>query len=513
MIIKDDMVLLKKHLLLFFLFSTAIIPAWAGNRAKLSSEELFWIKEHPVIRLTPDSQFAPMEFIENDEYKGISNDFLSIIADRTGLNIVIVEVPDWTQALSFLKERQADMNGALTPSKAREKYLVFTEPVFESKVLIFGTEKTPVNIDPEDLIGKRVGVASGYYEDEYISQNMPEIRPIRYQTYKKALEDLSLGRLDYVIGDLAFISYQKNNLNLSNVYVAGDLGISHSLCFGVRSDWPELRNILQKGYDSISEDEKNEIYEKWTGLKLEDSFISRSVLTAVLYILLLIIIVLILIVMWNRILVSKVEEKTAALNQELEEKTKLLNEVHHRVNNNMQMIIGLLQCGFGEESISRVRILALTQAKAYSENRLHGIDVRELFTDIIREIENDYRKKIVDKIEIETEGFICELRHAVGIALILNEVFLNLLANGILEGTNCSFYFSSSAHDECFIMLELRNTAAEPVLFAGPSDSPSNRLISVMKKDLSAREEFSKLKINGADAVQWRLFIPHPEQN
>ena len=504
------------------IFSLCLLSTiWADETVVLSPEEKLWIEEHPVIRMAPDPFFAPLEFFEDGEYKGISADYLALITERIGLNVEIIKTDNWDQALGMLKTREADFNAAMMPTVERKEYLLFTEHIFDSDILIFSTLDNQEKIKRKDLIDRKVGIISGYAEDEFLSLVLPELELTRYISFDEALTDLSLGRLEYFIGDLAFIGYQKKNMGLTNIVIVGEIDFRHKLGFAVRSDWPELRSILQKGLDTISDEEKNKIHEKWIGLMMINNYISKSVLPYVFSAIGLIIFTLILIIVWNRSLSHRVDRKTAELNSELEakkiqtarleysneEKERLLYEVHHRVNNNMQMVLGLLQCGFEENSISRIRIVALVQSMGHSDINVNMVDVPELAVGIIEGLQDDYDSNFADSVQISSDGFVCGIKESVGIGLILNEVLINLFDAGIIPDSDCMLSFINDISGEKRMRLSISSRLLDDESFEGPADGPSVKLIRIMIKDLQAEISYSK---EGDDhsRCDWELVLP-----
>ena len=65
----------------------------------LTEEEKDFIAEHSVIRLGVDPAFIPYEFFDDDgQYKGIAADYIELINERTGLNMVVTSGLTWKQA-------------------------------------------------------------------------------------------------------------------------------------------------------------------------------------------------------------------------------------------------------------------------------------------------------------------------------------------------------------------------------------------------------------------------------
>ncbi|MFG1491589.1 GGDEF domain-containing protein, partial [Oceanospirillum sp. HFRX-1_2] len=120
---------------------------------------------------------------------------------------------------------------------------------------------------------------------------------------------------------------------LDNLHIAGLFPYNTPLAVGVRSDWPELRNLVQKAYDSFPEGRMNEIIRHWVQVTAEPEVSHTVLLRAALMMLLLIAVFLMFysrLRRANRALAKEVvqrrkaEEATLRLNDELLSKNQQL---------------------------------------------------------------------------------------------------------------------------------------------------------------------------------------------
>ncbi len=94
-----------------------------------------------------------------------------------------------------------------------------------------------------------------------------------------------------------------------NIKMAGEIQFVNAQSMGVRKDWPQLRDILQKAIDSIPDSDRNAIYNQWVPIIYErpmDYGLFWKIGVGCL-------IFICLIVYWNRRLKSEVRKKTAEL--------------------------------------------------------------------------------------------------------------------------------------------------------------------------------------------------------
>ena len=128
-------------------------------------------------------------------------------------------------------------------------------------------------------------MAKGYGVVELVQNKFPDMPIQLVETPLAGLSAVATGRVDAYVGNLGVISYLIQEKNLGNLKVAGDSGLGFQnnfhLSTAVRSDWPELVTILNKGLDSISHqgDMKN-IRQKWIPVELEHAKAKKTTLTS-----------------------------------------------------------------------------------------------------------------------------------------------------------------------------------------------------------------------------------------
>ena len=73
--------------------ATAVLPAASAieTPVSLTPEEHSWLSEHPVIRLAPDPDFPPIEFIDEDgNYHGIAADYAALVERKLGIKFTLL---------------------------------------------------------------------------------------------------------------------------------------------------------------------------------------------------------------------------------------------------------------------------------------------------------------------------------------------------------------------------------------------------------------------------------------
>ena len=95
----------------------------------LTQQELNWIENHKKIKVLLAASYAPLSFYDqNNRLQGLTADLLSILGQRTGLEIEIVRSDSVTDMLKQLEDNQADLIAALSIGDLRLAPSQYTRP-------------------------------------------------------------------------------------------------------------------------------------------------------------------------------------------------------------------------------------------------------------------------------------------------------------------------------------------------------------------------------------------------
>ncbi len=246
---------------------------------RLTAAEENWLLNHTKIRAGAGIAWPPFQYMENREFKGIASDYIRILNDRLGLYMEVVKGISWEEAIAMAKNREIDVFVCATETPERKEYMNFTHPYLSSSPVIVSRKDAPFIGGLEDLHGRKVAFVNVMAEYSIIMSKYPGIVPFFVQKPFEKLEAVSLGKADATIENLAVASYLILKKNLANLKVAAPTSLKNTdLSFAARNDWPLLISILNKGLDSITQDEHNEIRQKWIAVRYEHGITKKLVL-------------------------------------------------------------------------------------------------------------------------------------------------------------------------------------------------------------------------------------------
>ncbi len=296
-----------------------------------SEEEKVWISSHPVISVAIDPDFPPIEFYdERGVPRGISCGFIQLLEMKTGLQFKFIRVANWTAALDGVTKKEIDLVCAATPSPARKKRMLFTDPVVKIPVVIVSRAGGNDNMTLDDLKGKSVAIVDGYIMEDYVKENYPEIKVYAVPNARAGLRMVSSGEAFAMLEYLSSVSYYIGKEGISNLKIVGDTHKFARLAMATRNDWPILRQILEKGLKQITDSERKAVIGKWVSLtsppfyaKKKFWLISGGAIGSLLLLIL-------LMLGWNWSLRAVVKQRTQSLKKELDERLRVEQALRNR---------------------------------------------------------------------------------------------------------------------------------------------------------------------------------------
>ncbi|MES2163405.1 MAG: histidine kinase dimerization/phosphoacceptor domain -containing protein [Pseudomonadota bacterium] len=136
--------------------------------------------------------------------------------------------------------------------------------------------------------------------------------------------------------------------------------------------------------------------------------------------------------------VTRTKEIEHQIRTSLKEKEALLQEIHHRVKNNLQIIASLLSLQSGyisdphtlrqfQDSQGRIRSMALIHEKLYQSETLAAVDLADYVRSLTGILMRSYTANAQVRLECQTDAAMVSIDTAVPLGLMLNELVTNAL--------------------------------------------------------------------------------------
>ncbi len=132
-----------------------------------------------------------------------------------------------------------------------------------------------------------------------------------------------------------------------------------------------------------------------------------------------------------------IELKNETLSQLVEEKEWLLKEVHHRVKNNLQTVVSLLDSQTAyltadaltaiQDSQNRVFSISLIHQKLYQEDDVARVNIASYLAELVNYLRDIYGIRNQIAFQLDIAPVTLDISQAVSIGLILNEALTNVI--------------------------------------------------------------------------------------
>lgn len=230
-----------------------------------------------VIEYCVDPDWMPYEAIRNGKHVGISADYLRLIAEKSPIEFKLVVTETWDQSLDFIKQGKCEAISMLNRTPERENYMLFTTPFFEAPNVFVTASSQHFISDYGGLASLRLGVVSGYQNEEYVNLHYPELNLAAYDTENAGLYALFKGEIDVFVGSMLSVISFIQEQGMRGFKIAGFAKPSDIMGMGLSFDRKELLPVLNQAISSITEQEHVAISQKWNSVQVINEIDYRSI--------------------------------------------------------------------------------------------------------------------------------------------------------------------------------------------------------------------------------------------
>lgn len=215
--------------------------------------------------------------------------------------------------------------------------------------------------------------------------------------------------------------------------------------------------------------------------------------------------------------VTDVIQANQTIQQSLKEKEILLQEVQHRVKNNLQVITSLLKLQLNntksdivrqelQNSFNRIKTMSLTYERIYHSGTLSLIQVDSLIFSLINQIRmSQLLDPEIITFRTEITPVNSNVNFAVNLALIINEIVSNSILYAFPDHRKGEIYIRFYEESTNVYVMDIGDNG-EGLKHNISLEEPETmglQLVSSLVKQLSG-----KIEVCSSDGLHFRIFIP-----
>jgi diguanylate cyclase (GGDEF)-like protein/PAS domain S-box-containing protein len=229
----------------------------------LSAEEKGYLAQLGPITVCPDPDWLPYSQMDgNGHFSGIAADLMQLISERLGVTFTYLPAKDWDEAIELSQSGKVLLLPFLNQTPKREKWLLFTEPLFLDPNVFITREEHPFITNAALLTDKIIAVPSGTSIEEKVRNDFPDLRILNTgNSESEVFKAVAERRADLTLRSLTVSAYTIRKGGWFTLKIAGQASDAYvnRLRIGVRKSEPMLQNILNKGIATITPQEREEI--------------------------------------------------------------------------------------------------------------------------------------------------------------------------------------------------------------------------------------------------------------
>jgi len=273
-----------------------------SKKIQVSETEQKWINANHSIRYWVSTE-APPYFYDKKQPVGLAIDYAKIVCATYKLNCEFKDQfkKTFSESIPFVGTESGPdvfMTGRFLPE--RLNYVLYTQKYLFSPWVIITRADNKSILTLQDLVDKKIIGVKGFVVNGMVKKDVSNFEFIEKRTQMDALEALSSGVGDAYVADLVNATFMIAQYGLSNLKVAAPTGYPiQGESMMIRKDWPELVSLTDKVFDSLTEQDKQNLKTKWFSVRFDYGdwqayFIYASLALGALFISLL------LFVFWNK---------------------------------------------------------------------------------------------------------------------------------------------------------------------------------------------------------------------
>ena len=216
---------------------------------------------------------------------------------------------------------------------------------------------------------------------------------------------------------------------------------------------------------------------------------------------------------------TRMKNQEIQIKESLEEKESLLGEIHHRVKNNLTLVLGLIEMQRDMQSDSllinqfnevknRIFAMSLIHDKMYKSNSFANIELNSYLEDLVTSVSKFYVRGKLVNLKFDLQKMYVKGKEAIPIALFMNEVVTNAFkyAFNYSQGKEkepgvlaVSLRKESETNEDIILTIKDNGPGLPEGLDLSKSKSLGFKLISIFVKQLKG--EFKYYNDNGLTFV------------
>ena len=271
-----------------------LVDKWLKNsfyeEIKLSQIEHDYLSKNKTINYCVNSNFMPIERINNNSVLGITSDYINILKEKLNINFNQIEIESTKDGLNKLLTKECDLVTFVQNSDNTNKLVNLSNSHLSFPfVLVTKIDKTFIS-SLNSLNGKRIAYVDDTYK-EILIKAYPQIEFVKVDSLKQGLKKVKNDEFFGLVEILPVVGHEIQKDFSNSLKISKEIFNNAYFSMATSKDNIILNDILNKLFSSISNENKDSINNNWISVNYEKIVNYEKVLIAGMVFLLIIFII------------------------------------------------------------------------------------------------------------------------------------------------------------------------------------------------------------------------------
>ena len=219
-------------------------PQYVRKVINITSKERKWLEEDGKINVGVNEQYLPFDYLDNNEYKGITGEIVNRFAELIGAEIIPHE-GERGDLLKSLYDGNIDMLGT-TKTEESMKNALFTAPFYTERDLIYGNSESADILNLYGLEGKKIAVVKGSPQKYLLFKNLIKPNIVDTGSVEESIRIVSEGKADYLVESSIVVRYYSEEMGNFSLVSKGTTNTDSYNYIAINKNKPEIASLFNK---------------------------------------------------------------------------------------------------------------------------------------------------------------------------------------------------------------------------------------------------------------------------
>ncbi|MEC4726137.1 transporter substrate-binding domain-containing protein [Shewanella sp. D64] len=241
-----------------------------SERLTLTQKQLDFIDTMPVLRVSNETDWPPIDFAISGQPLGYGIDIMDLISQMTGLKLTYVNGFTWQELIGAYKSGKIELLQSIIKTEDNKQLGIFSEP-FLTLAYSLATLSNVVTIGHvSDLNGHKVAVSAGWSIIPSVKRYYPEVELVEYASSYESLLAVKRGEVFAALDTRVNLHYTARRFFIQGLSFHDELSfLPHQLPGGLnilaKKDHEPLIELVNQALAQITKEQKRALRLKWLG--------------------------------------------------------------------------------------------------------------------------------------------------------------------------------------------------------------------------------------------------------